>query len=192
MKSFLTLAAALLPAMAISANAAPDSPKPVPNTVLGRTMTDIDGKPVKLTDYLGKVVLIVNVASRCGFTPQYADLQKLYDTYGAQGFVILAFPANDFMGQEPGTNEEIKKFCTLRYNVTFPVFAKIHVTGNAKDPLYKFLTEKKTNPQFSGSIKWNFTKFLVSKKGEVVGRFGPTTKPSDAKVVTAIETELRR
>ncbi|SRR5581483_2584629 len=153
-------------------------------------MTDIDGKPVHLSKYKGKVVMIVNVASKCGYTPQYADLEAVYEKYKDKGLVILGFPANDFGAQEPGTNEEIKTFCTSKYNVSFPMFSKITVVGDQINPLYKFLTDKETDGEYAGPIKWNFTKFLVSKSGNVVARFEPKIKPSDDVVIKTIEKEL--
>ncbi|HOC70081.1 MAG TPA: glutathione peroxidase [Candidatus Hydrogenedentes bacterium] len=161
-----------------------------PVNILRHTMKDIESNDVNLSDYLGKVVLIVNVASKCGFTDQYASLEALYKKYKDQGFVILGFPSNDFLRQEPGTDQEIKAFCTLTYGVSFPMFSKIAVTGKNKAPLYKDLTEKVANPNFSGGIKWNFTKFLIGKDGTVVDRFAPTTKPDADKVIAAIEKAL--
>jgi glutathione peroxidase len=140
------------------------------------TLNSIDGKPAPLADYKGKVVLIVNVASQCGYTPQYSALQAIYEKYKDQGFVILGFPANNFGAQEPGTNAEIKTFCTRKYNVTFPMYAKISVKGEDKAPLYQYLTEQ-TGPGITGDIKWNFTKFLVDRNGEVIQRYAPLTKP---------------
>ncbi len=154
-------------------------------------LKDINGKEVKLDQYRGKVALIVNTASKCGYTPQYEGLQKIYDQHKDQGFIVLGFPANNFKGQEPGTNEEIKEFCSLRYNVTFPMFAKISVGGEDKHPLYKYLTEKETNPQFAGDIKWNFNKFLVDKNGRIIARFDSGDKPESDKVVQAIEQALK-
>lgn len=151
----------------------------------------IDGTATTLTGYKGQVMLIVNVASRCGFTGQYAGLQKLYDTYKARGLVILGFPSNDFLGQEPGTNEEIAQFCSLSYNVTFPLFEKIEVTGRTMHPLYKYLTGKDTNPAFNGRITWNFNKFLIDRDGRIVARFGSTTKPESDEVIAAIEKALQ-
>ncbi|MGA9623811.1 MAG: glutathione peroxidase [Bryobacteraceae bacterium] len=149
------------------------------------TLNSIDGKPAPLSAYQGKVVLIVNVASRCGFTPQYAGLEALYEKYKDRGFTILGFPANNFGGQEPGTNEEIKTFCSSKYNVTFPMYAKISVKGDDKAPLYQFLTAA------TGSeIQWNFTKFLVDKNGKVVGRFEPKVTPESPDVAEAIEKAL--
>ena len=150
------------------------------------TLNSIDGKPAPLSAYQGKVVLIVNVASRCGFTSQYAGLEALYEKYKDRGFVILGFPANNFGGQEPGTNEEIKTFCSTKYNVTFPMYAKISVKGDDKAPLYQFLTDT------TGSeIQWNFTKFLVDKNGKVVARFESKVTPESPEVAGAIEKALR-
>jgi glutathione peroxidase len=154
------------------------------------TVKDIDGKDVMLDKYKGSVVMIVNTASRCGYTPQYEGLQKIYDKYKERGFVVLGFPANNFMGQEPGTEKEIKDFCTLKYNVTFPMFSKISVTGSDQHPLYGFLTNKQTNPGFGGDISWNFNKFLIARDGKIVGRFGSKDKPDDATVTSAIEKQL--
>lgn len=155
------------------------------------TMKDIDGKDVSLGHYKGKVLLLVNVASKCGLTPQYEALQKIYSQYKDRGFVILGFPANNFLGQEPGTNEEIKNFCSLNYNVTFPLFSKISVKGDDIHPLYKFLTDKGTNPEFGGEIKWNFNKFLADKDGKIIARFEPRVKPDSDEVIQAIEMALK-
>lgn len=157
---------------------------------LGFTLKDIDGRDTKLADYTGKVILMVNVASKCGLTPQYAGLESVYGKYRDRGFVVLGFPANNFGGQEPGTEEEIKQFCSLNYNVTFPMFSKISVKGDDADPLYKYLTALDTAPQPKGDISWNFEKFLVNREGEVVARFSPKTTPEDAVLVAAIEKEL--
>jgi len=135
-----------------------------------------DNKTQSLSQYKGDVVLVVNVASRCGFTPQYEGLQKLYSTYKDKKFVVLGFPSNQFFGQEPGTNEEIQKFCKLNYGVNFPVFAKINVNGKDQDPLYKWL---KSNEGFEGDISWNFNKFLLDSKGQVVKRYGSKTAPAE-------------
>jgi len=155
------------------------------------TLNSIDGKPAPLSAYQGKVVLIVNVASRCGFTPQYAGLEALYEKYKDRGFAILGFPANNFGGQEPGTNEEIKTFCSTKYNVTFPMYSKISVKGDDQAPLYRFLTDKQANPATGGEIQWNFTKFLVDKNGKVVARFEPKVTPESPDVASAIEKALR-
>lgn len=156
------------------------------------SMKDIDGKDVDLSKFKGDVVLIVNVASKCGYTPQYADLQAIYEKYKDQGFTILAFPANEFGAQEPGTDAEIKSFCTKNYGVTFPVFSKIVVKGQGIAPLYSYLTGEKTNPKFSGEIPWNFTKFLVDRDGQVAARFKPGDKPDSEMVTKAIESALGR
>lgn len=155
------------------------------------TVKDIDGNDVKLERFKGNVVLIVNVASKCGFTTQYEGLQNIYKKYKDQGFEILGFPANNFLGQEPGTNEEIKQFCSLNYNVTFPMFSKISVKGKDIAPLYKYLTDKETNKEFGGKITWNFNKFLVNREGRIVARFGSRTKPESEKMTSAIEQHLK-
>ena len=154
------------------------------------TLNSIDGKPAPLSEYKGKVVLIVNVASNCGFTPQYEGLEAVYRKYKDQGFVVLGFPANNFGGQEPGTNEEIKTFCTRKYSVTFPMYSKISVKGDDKAPLYQFLTDKQAHPETGGEIKWNFTKFLVGKDGKVIARFESPVKPESPEVTAAIEKAL--
>ncbi len=159
--------------------------------VLDYKVKDIDGKEVDLSKYKGKVTLIVNVASKCGLTPQYEQLEGLHEKYSGQGLSIVGFPANNFLGQEPGTDEEIKAFCTGKYNVKFDIMSKISVKGDDIHPLYKELTSKDENADFSGDIQWNFEKFLVNKKGEVVARFSPKTKPDAPEVVSAIEKELK-
>ena len=146
------------------------------------TMNDIDGNPVAFEMFRHKVLLIVNVASKCGFTPQYKGLEELYQEFKEDGFAILGFPANNFLSQEPGTDSEIKQFCSIKYAVSFPLFSKISVKGKGISPLYKFLTAKETNPGFSGTIKWNFTKFLVGRTGNIVGRFSPITRPDSKKM----------
>jgi glutathione peroxidase len=156
------------------------------------TMDSIDGKPVSLSSFNGKVVLVVNVASKCGFTPQYAALESLYEKYKDKGFVIIGVPANNFMSQEPGTNEEIKKFCSNKYNVTFPMMSKVSVKGDDKAPLYTFLTDKSSDPQFGGDIKWNFTKFLFDRNGNPVARFEPATTPDSPQVIAAVEAALAK
>ncbi len=161
-----------------------------PTSVLDFTLPLIDGKPMPLKEFKGKVLLLVNVASKCGFTGQYEGLQKLYDTYQDRGFSVLGFPANDFLGQEPGSNEEIAQFCQSTYGVSFPMFAKISVKGKDQHPLYKFLTEPVTNPGYSGKISWNFNKFIINRQGKVVARFGSMTKPQSARLVAEIEKAL--
>ena len=159
--------------------------------VYSYTLNSIEGKPTQLAEYKGKVVLIVNVASQCGYTPQYSALEAIYEKYKDQGFVILSFPANNFGAQEPGTNEEIKTFCSRKYNVTFPMYSKISVKGSDQAPLYAYLT-KETGPEISGDIKWNFTKFLVDRSGNVVQRFEPAVTPDSKEMVGAIEKQLKQ
>ena len=154
------------------------------------TMKDIDGNDVSLATFRGKVVMIVNVASKCGFTKQYAGLQTLYERFRERGFVILGFPANNFLWQEPGTDGEIKQFCSLKFGVTFPMFSKISVKGSDQHPLYRTLTDDKANPGFGGAISWNFNKFLVDRSGRVVARFGSRTEPEDTSVIEAVEKAL--
>jgi glutathione peroxidase len=161
-----------------------------PKSIYDFTMRSIDGDHVSLKNYQGKVVLLVNVASKCGFTPQYAALESVYEKYKDKGLVIVGIPANNFMSQEPGTDEEIKKFCTNKYNVTFPMMSKVSVKGDDKTPLYVFLTGKDTDPQFSGDIKWNFTKFLFDRNGNPVARFEPNVTPDSPQVTAAIESAL--
>jgi glutathione peroxidase len=158
--------------------------------VYGFTLNSIDGKPAPLADYKGKVVMIVNVASQCGYTPQYSALEAIYEKYKDQGFVILGFPANNFGAQEPGTNEEIKTFCTRKYSVTFPMYSKISVKGADQAPFYAYLT-KETGTGIAGDIKWNFTKFLVDRDGKVVQRFEPAVTPDSKEVTAAIEKQLK-
>lgn len=154
------------------------------------TMKSIDGQDVSLSIFKGKVVLIVNVASKCGFTKQYAGLQTLYQRYQDRGLVVLGFPANNFMGQEPGDDEEIKQFCTTKFDVSFPMFSKISVKGKDQAELYQWLTDKSSNPEFGGNIKWNFTKFLVGRQGNVIARFEPGVGPLAQNVVLKIESAL--
>ena len=160
------------------------------NSPLQFTMADIDSQMVDLAGYEGKVVLIVNVASKCVFTPQYAALEKLYRKYQDSNFVMLGFPANNFLLQEPGTNEQIKDFCKSTYGITFPLMSKVSVDGRDICPLYRYLTSEETNPGFAGEIPWNFTKFLVNRQGKVVARFLPENKPVDEVVLKAIEQAL--
>ncbi len=152
--------------------------------------TTLDGKSKNLADFKGKPVLVVNVASRCGLTPQYAGLQKLQETYGARGFNVLGFPCNQFMGQEPGSEKEIAEFCTKNYGVTFPMFAKLEVNGAGRAPLFAWLTAEKTAPDGPGDIAWNFGKFLVGKDGAVIARFNPRVAPDAPELVAAIEKAL--
>jgi glutathione peroxidase len=151
------------------------------------TMNSIDGQPLPLSNFKGKVLLIVNVASFCGFTPQYEQLEAVYEKYKDQGFVIAGFPANNFGAQEPGTNEEIKTFCSRKYNVKFPIYSKISVKGEDKAPLYQYLTESA-----GGEIKWNFTKFLIDRNGKIIARFESPVKPDSPEVIAAIEKALKQ
>ena len=170
-------------------NPSPSEP-PKEKSMYEFTMKDIDGNPVKLDTYKGKVVMIVNVASKCGFTPQYEGLEAIYEKYKDQGFVILGFPANNFLSQEPGTEAEIKEFCSSKYKVTFPMFAKISVKGTDQHPFYTFLTNKESDPGFDGDITWNFNKFLTDRNGKVIARFDSADTPQSEKVTAAIEKAL--
>lgn len=160
-------------------------------TIYDFTVKNIDGKNVSLNDYKGKVVVIVNVASKCGLTPQYESLQAFYEKYKGKGVVVLGFPANNFMGQEPGTEAEIKDFCSTKYNVTFPMFSKISVKGKDIAPLYSYLTQKKENGVFDAGVKWNFQKFIVDKSGKVIQYFSPNAKVTDDAFLKAVEYALQ-
>ncbi len=159
-------------------------------TVHDFTLNSIDGQPAPLAAYKGKVVLLVNVASKCGFTPQYSALESTYEKYKDRGFVIVGIPANNFGAQEPGSNQEIKTFCSSKYHVSFPMMAKVSVKGDDITPLYQFLTDKSSNPQSGGEIKWNFTKFLIGLDGRVITRFEPEITPDSPQVTSAIEEAL--
>lgn len=184
MKTLMTLTVAIVFGTLLSASARADQASPLTGTV-----KKIDGTEVDLSAYKGKVVLIVNVASRCGYTGQYAGLQKLYDTYKEKGLVVLGFPANEFGAQEPGTDSEIATFCSSKYGVTFDMFSKIVVKGANKAPLYKSLTEGATP---AGEVGWNFEKFLIGRDGTIVGRYKSGVAPDDATLKTAIETALAK
>jgi glutathione peroxidase len=160
-------------------------------SVLDHKMKGIDGKDVDLSQYKGKVVLIVNVASKCGLTPQYSGLEKLYEQYKDKGFVIIGVPANEFGHQEPGTDDQIAKFCSDKYNVTFPMLSKVVVKGDGITPLYQHLTMKEKDPKLNGEIKWNFTKFLVDRNGKVIARFESAVTPESVEVTGAIEKALK-
>ncbi len=184
MKLFLFLIS-LVTIVAVSAQAASEG-------VLQFKPMSIDGKAVNLSDYSGKVLIIVNTASRCGYTPQYNDLESVYLKYKDKGLVVLGFPSNDFGGQEPGSNEEIKQFCDLKdgkYKISFPMFAKSNVKSDPKNPLFAFLTEK-AGSKMTGDIKWNFEKFIISKEGELVARFPSKVKPDATEIISVIEKEL--
>lgn len=159
---------------------------------LNQEMETLDGKKVNLAKkYKGKVVLLVNVASKCGLTPQYEQLEALHEKYGKEGLAIVGVPCNQFGKQEPGTAHEITEFCTKNYGVKFDMLAKVDVNGNDAAPIYKFLTSKESNPEHAGKITWNFEKFLFNRDGKVVARFAPRTKPDAPEVVEAIEKELK-
>lgn len=181
-------AGALVAGLGFFASARADEKAPA--SVLDFQVKDIDGNDVDLSKYRGKVLLLVNTASQCGLTPQYEGLESLYEKYKDQGLEVLAFPANEFGMQEPGSNEQIKTFCSTKYNVTFPLFSKIVVKGEGIHPLYQFLTSESTNPGHAGEISWNFAKFLVNRKGEVVARFDPKVKPETPEVQAAVEKAL--
>jgi glutathione peroxidase len=153
-------------------------------------VNSLRGEPTSLKEHAGKALLVVNVASKCGLTPQYAELEELQRAYGDKGFSVLGFPCNQFLGQEPGTAEEIETFCSTTYGVTFPIFEKIDVNGEDRHPIYDVLTEAADAEGHAGDIRWNFEKFLVSPDGQVVARFNPTTTPSAPEVVGAIEANL--
>jgi len=181
------LAVAVLAAFA-AASFAEDKEKKV-SAVLDHKMTGLDGKDLDLSKYQGKVIMFVNVASKCGYTKQYKELQAIYDKYEKEGFVVIGVPANEFGKQEPGSDEDIAKFCKKNYGVTFPMTSKVVVKGKGITPLYETLTSDKKH---GGEIKWNFTKFVVGRNGEVVARFEPKVKPDDKEVVEVIEAELKK
>jgi glutathione peroxidase len=184
---------ALLPCVALLSGAGADTTSTTqPASALDHTVTDIDGNEVDLARYKGKTVLIVNVASKCGFTKQYAGLEKLYQEHKDAGLVVLGFPANNFNGQEPGSDEEIKSFCSDTYGVTFPMMSKISVKGTDKAPLYRYLTESSTAGEFAGEITWNFNKFLIGKDGKIIARFASNVAPEDPKLVEAVKGDLAR
>ena len=185
----LTTVALIIGAFALSIGTAAAADTPA---ALNFKMKSLDGKEVDLGKYQGKVVMVVNVASKCGLTPQYKELQALHEKYEKDGLVILGFPCNQFRQQEPGTAEEIKKFCTANYGVSFPLFAKIEVNGDGACDLYKYLTALDAKPKGPGKITWNFEKFVIGRKGEVVARFSPQTKPDAPEVLKVIEAELAK
>ncbi len=160
--------------------------------VLNFKMKSLTGKDVDLASYKGKVVLFVNVASKCGYTPQYKGLEELHQKYAKDGLVVIGVPANEFGKQEPGTDEQIAEFCSATYGVKFPMMSKVVVKGAGQAPLYKYLTSKETDEKFAGPIKWNFTKFLIGRDGTIVARFEPADKPESEKVTKAIEGELQK
>jgi len=159
-------------------------------SVYDYTLNSIEGQAAPFSAYKGKVLMVVNVASRCGYTPQYSALESIYEKYKDKGFVIVGVPANNFGAQEPGTDAEIKTFCTRKYNVQFPMMSKVSVKGSDTAPLYQYLTDSKANPKTGGEIKWNFTKFLVDRQGNIVARFEPEVTPDSPQVLSAIEQAL--
>ena len=165
-------------------------PNHVQNNIYDFTMESIDGEQVKLSDFKGKTILVVNVASKCGLTPQYEDLQALYESYKDKGLVILGFPANNFMGQEPGSNSQIKQFCSSKFSVTFPMFSKISVKGRDIHPLYKYLTKKSENGKIDAPVQWNFQKFLIDKEGNLVESIAPGERVSDPSILDKIKKYL--
>lgn len=169
----------------VAANAATDA------SVYNFRMKTIDGEATTLAPYKGKVLMLVNVASACGYTPQYAALESVYEKYKNKGLVIVGIPANNFANQESGTEAEIKTFCNRKYHVTFPMMSKVSVLGTDKTPLYNYLTSSTTDPKFAGDIKWNFTKFLIGRDGKPVARFEPATTPDSPQVISAIEGALK-
>ncbi|SPE54245.1 Hydroperoxy fatty acid reductase gpx1 [Verrucomicrobia bacterium] len=182
MQIFLTLSALvpLLLLQVVSAHAA--------DNLYGIPLKNIDGQPTSLKPYQGKVLLIVNVASKCGFTPQYAGLEAIYEKYKDKGFAVLGFPCNQFGAQEPGTDEEIKQFCSTKYQVSFPLFDKIEVNGKSRHALYSVLAGD--DSPFPGNIRWNFTKFLIGRDGKILNRFDSKVKPDSPELTQAIETAL--
>ena len=189
----LTVLAAALVAAPGSASAADKKKetKDVP-AALNFKVKDIDGKEVDLSKYAGDVVLVVNVASRCGYTPQYKDLQALHEKFHEKGLKVLGFPCNQFGKQEPGSEEDIKEFCDSTYGVKFDMFSKIEVNGEGRAPLYAYLTSKDAAPKDPGDVKWNFEKFLIGRDGKVIARYRSPVKPTDKKVVEAVESALAK
>lgn len=189
MGRWLTCLAVCLCASSIAAEEKQTVEKPTAKA-LDFKMESLEGKPVELKQYAGKVVLIVNVASECGLTGQYEGLQKVSDKYKDKGLAVLGFPCNQFGTQEPGSSKEISEFCKKNYGVTFDLFQKIEVNGEAATPLYRHLTSQETMPKGKGKVSWNFEKFLLNRQGEVVARFAPQTDPEDPDLVAAIEKQL--
>jgi glutathione peroxidase len=189
MKSLKLAGVALLAVACSSAQGDPGSVPQGEAATIDHEVQSLSGKTVDLSDYRGKALLIVNTASKCGFTPQYAELQKLHETYSERGLVVIGFPSNDFGGQEPGSAEQIETFCRTNYGVTFPMMAKVHAKGSDKAPIYRTLTEE-TSGDIRGEVKWNFTKFLVDPDGRVVQRFGSRVKPMSSEMTAAVEAVL--
>ena len=191
-KAFATIALSGVFAVVASYSLAAESAVEKRPVALSFKMNSLDGKEVDLSQYQGQVVMIVNVASYCGNTPQYKQLEALHEKFGKDGLAVLGFPCNQFGGQEPGTAEDIQKFCTTKYKVGFPLFAKIEVNGDGACPLYKYLTALDAQPKGKGAVSWNFEKFVIGRNGDVVARFKPGTKPDAPEVVKVIEAELAK
>ncbi len=190
--AWLLCALATVVGLAAAAQGA-DSPQPSATPpALNFSMKSLHGKDIPLRSYQGKVLLVVNVASKCGLTPQYQQLVALHEKYGPQGLAILAFPCNQFGNQEPGTPEQIEQFCRINYKVKFDLFAKVEVNGPGACPLYKYLTAQPTKPKGPGKIAWNFEKFIIGRNGQVVARFDPRTRPDAPEVIQVIEAELAK
>ncbi len=192
MSKWSTLLLAGVVAAAVTSAQAADKEKEKAPAALNFTMKSITGQDVNLADYKGKVLLVVNVASKCGLTPQYEELEALHQKYGEKGLAVLGFPSNQFGKQEPGTDAEIAEFCAATYKVKFPMFSKVDVNGEQAAPLYKHLTAVETQPKGKGDITWNFEKFVIGKNGEVVARFAPRTKPDSKEVLDVLEAELAK
>jgi glutathione peroxidase len=192
MRTNLLLSALFLVSALVFCTIGPVSAHSSNHGIYSFTVYDIDGQPVPLSHYKGKVLLIVNTASLCGNTPQYKSLEALYEKYKDQGLCILGFPANNFAQQEPGDNKSIATFCTSHYAVTFDMFSKISVKGDDQAPLYHYLTDKATDPQYGGDIEWNFAKFLIGRDGQIVGRFPAGHDPLSPDVVAALQAQLEQ
>ena len=187
--SSLLLTGVVAAAIAAASSATAEEKAP---PALNFTMKSITGKDVNLADYQGKVLLVVNVASKCGLTPQYEELEALHEKLSDKGLVVMGFPCNQFGKQEPGTDAQIAEFCEATYKVKFPMFSKVDVNGEEAAPLYKYLTSVDTKPKEKGSISWNFEKFVIGKNGQVVARFAPQTAPDSKEVMAVIEAELAK
>jgi glutathione peroxidase len=192
MTKWSTLLLASVVAAAVTSAQAADKEEAAKPAALNFTMKSITGQDVNLADYKGKVLLVVNVASKCGLTPQYEELEALHEKYSDKGLAVLGFPSNQFGKQEPGTDAEIAEFCAATYKVKFPMFSKVDVNGENAAPLYKHLTAVETQPKSKGDITWNFEKFVIGKNGEVVARFAPRTKPDSKEVLEVLEAELAK
>ena len=191
MQKLFPLKNLILSAMSAAAMLAPCQPALAKSPLHDLKVTSIEGKPVALSEYAGKVLLIVNTASGCGYTPQYKGLQELYGKYNDKGLVVLGFPSNDFGGQEPGSNQEIKKFCTTNYSVKFPLFNKAPVSGKDIQPVFAWLTNEADKNQ-TGAVRWNFEKFVVSRDGKLIKRFRSGVAPESPELIATLEAELNK